>query len=314
MYLHKEDRELFRDIVMLVSERSRMEESIVEKDYYVTLILRELAKRNPSVVFKGGTSLSKAYRVIDRFSEDIDITFEEHIGEARRKKLKYNLMKPISDDLELPIDNWDKIESDKDYNHYDFLYHAVASSEVTTLRPYIKVETALMSYAYPTEKRKIKSIIYEQLKNTDPEIIVQYGLSPFTMRVQSLARTFSDKLFAVCDYYINGKATRMSRHLYDIYKLGPHITIDEDFRELIEDVRRQRAMMGAKIAPSAQNNIDIVQKVEEMVRTKFYEKDYENSTMKLISDDISYDEVINYYGHIMRELFGFPLDKYGRFQ
>ena len=71
---------------------------------------------------KGGTSLSKAYHVIDRFSEDIDITFEEYLGEARRKKIKYQLLQPISEDLDLAIDNWKSIESDKDYNHYDFSY------------------------------------------------------------------------------------------------------------------------------------------------------------------------------------------------
>lgn len=42
---------------------------------------------------------------IDRFSEDIDITFEEHLGEARRKKIKYQLLQPISEDLDLAIDN-----------------------------------------------------------------------------------------------------------------------------------------------------------------------------------------------------------------
>lgn len=153
MYLHKEDRELLHDIIITVSEKSGIEESIVEKDYYVTLILKELSRRNPNVVFKGGTSLSKAYKVIDRFSEDIDITFGEHIGESRRKKIKYNLLKPISEELGLPIDNWNYIESDKDYNHYDFLYDAISTSEENVLRPYVKLETALMSYSYPTEER-----------------------------------------------------------------------------------------------------------------------------------------------------------------
>lgn len=92
MYLHKDDKELLRDIIVTVSERTGIDESIVEKDYYVTMILKELVQRNPNVVFKGGTSLSKAYHVIDRFSEDIDITFEEHLGEARRKKIKYQFV------------------------------------------------------------------------------------------------------------------------------------------------------------------------------------------------------------------------------
>ena len=59
MYLHKEDRELLHDIIVMVSEKSGIEENIIEKDYYVTLLLKELARRNSNVVFKGGTSLSK---------------------------------------------------------------------------------------------------------------------------------------------------------------------------------------------------------------------------------------------------------------
>lgn len=73
MYLHKDDKELLRDIIVTVSERTGIDESIVEKDYYVTMILKELVQRNPNVVFKSGTSLSKAYHAIDCFSEDIDL-------------------------------------------------------------------------------------------------------------------------------------------------------------------------------------------------------------------------------------------------
>ena len=53
------------------------------------MILKELVQRNTNVVFKGGTSLSKAYHVIDRFSEDIDITFEEYLGEERKSNISY---------------------------------------------------------------------------------------------------------------------------------------------------------------------------------------------------------------------------------
>ena len=53
-----------------------MSQAIIEKDYYVTLVLRELAKQVPNLLFKGGTSLSKCYKIIDRFSEDIDITLD----------------------------------------------------------------------------------------------------------------------------------------------------------------------------------------------------------------------------------------------
>ena len=85
MYLHKENKELFRDIISIVSERKNVTTDIVEEDYYVTMILYLLSQKEIEIIFKGGTSLSKAYGVIDRFSEDIDITFKEHLGESRRK-------------------------------------------------------------------------------------------------------------------------------------------------------------------------------------------------------------------------------------
>ena len=67
MYLHKENKELFRDAILLASQKLEVGEDIVEKDYYVTLILKKLSAIKYPVVFKGGTSLSKAFQVIDRF-------------------------------------------------------------------------------------------------------------------------------------------------------------------------------------------------------------------------------------------------------
>lgn len=304
MYLHKTDRELLRDMIVAVSEKSGIEENIVEKDYYVTLILRELVKRNPDVVFKGGTSLSKAYHIINRFSEDIDITFSEHIGESRRKKVKYKLLKVISEEIGLPISNWDKIESDKDYNHYDFVYQTVSAAQNDVLRPYVKLETAFMSYSYPTEMREITSLLYEFLKDTDSDLIKEYGLEPFAMKTQSVERTFIDKLFAVCDYYMKGKTVRTSRHLYDIYKLRTHIAIDEELKKLMWRVREHRSRMGSDIAPSAGMDVDILKVVSEIVESDFYKTDYEDSKMLLIHDYIPYEEVIQYYSAVMQELFG----------
>ena len=84
-YLHS-DREQFRDAIDLAYEQTGVMVQAIEKDYYVTMLLRLLAQKMPYIVFKGGTSLSKCHKVIRRFSEDIDITFKEHIGESRRKK------------------------------------------------------------------------------------------------------------------------------------------------------------------------------------------------------------------------------------
>ena len=279
MFLHKDDRELFHDVIITVSERMGIAIDIVEKDYYVTMILNELTKRSDKVVFKGGTSISKAYKAIDRFSEDVDITFTEHIGSARRKKLKYQVLQPISEILDMPVSNWDRIESDKDYNHYDFVYRSVVD-EANPLQPWVKVETALMSYAFPTETRDISNIIFDCLHDTDPEIMTEYGLNPFPMKVQTLSRTLIDKMFAVCDYYLLEKARRNSRHLYDIYKLYPLISDDAAFTQLISEVYIQRAQMDPEITPAAQSGINVGELAKRLCHEDFYREDYEETTKK----------------------------------
>ena len=300
MYLHN-DKELFSDIVALTAERIGQAQDIVEKDYYVTMILRKLSACEYPVCFKGGTSLSKAYSVIDRFSEDIDITFTEHLGENRRKKLKYNILKPIADALGLEITNWDSIESDKEYNHYDMAYDSIVDDPF--LDTYVKLETALMSYAFPTVEREISNYIYQALKEEEPDLLEEYGLTPFTMQVQALERTLIDKVFALCDYYLQDKPARNSRHLYDIYKIANEITVTNDFRKLITEVRAHRQSMKNDISPAADNSVDIPALIKKFCEKDFYADDYEKTTKNLISDDISYNEVKTFIQDFTKDLF-----------
>ena len=87
MLLHN-DKELFREVVISTAEELGLVVPIVEKDYYVTMILKKLSNECPECVFKGGTSLSKCHHVIERFSEDIDIAFSNKfvVISARRSK------------------------------------------------------------------------------------------------------------------------------------------------------------------------------------------------------------------------------------
>ena len=213
MYLHK-DREMFKDIIEQTAEQIGKVPVVIEKDYYVTLILKLLAEQLDQCVFKGGTSLSKGFRVISRFSEDIDITFKEHIGESRRKKLKNVVLKGISEALEMPIANWNETQSDRDYNAYFFSYTSVFQLEDERLPQYIKLETALGSYAFLTELVEIHNYIGDYLeKRNRKDIAQQFFLDRFSMNLQSLERTYIDKIFALCDYYRQGKSQRSSRHV-----------------------------------------------------------------------------------------------------
>ena len=77
MNLHT-NKELFDQAVIMASEAMMINPAIVEKDYYVTYLLKELVSQEPNIIFKGGTSLSKCYKLINRFSEDIDLSYDNN--------------------------------------------------------------------------------------------------------------------------------------------------------------------------------------------------------------------------------------------
>ena len=85
MFLHN-DKEIFNDLITLTANDTGLIKAIVEKDYYVTLFLKKISQIQPDIIFKGGTSLSKCYKIINRFSEDIDLTLDtEHFSQSKKR-------------------------------------------------------------------------------------------------------------------------------------------------------------------------------------------------------------------------------------
>lgn len=290
MYLHR-DRETFKDMVEQAADSSGRTPAVVEKDYYVTLILKLLSEQLAECVFKGGTSLSKGFHVIDRFSEDIDITFKEHIGEGRRKKLKNVVLREISEELGMPIANWEETQSDRDYNAYLFSYESVFGLQDDRLPQYVKLETALGSYSFPTQTVEIRNYIGDYLEGRGrTDLAERFSLGRFSMNLQSLERTYIDKVFALCDYYLQGKSKRYSRHLYDIFKLTPLIEFNDGFTELVREVREHRSKM--RICPSADEAVDVPAVILEFCGNSFYREDYQAITDYFAEDAVSYDDVI----------------------
>ena len=290
MYLHR-DRETFKDMVEQAADSSGRTPAVVEKDYYVTLILKLFSEQLAECVFKGGTSLSKGFHVIDRFSEDIDITFKEHIGESRRKKLKNVVLKGISEELGMPVANWEETQSDRDYNAYLFSYESAFGLQDDRLPQYVKLETALGSYSFPTQTVEIRNYIGDYLEGRGRvDLAERFSLDRFSMNLQTLERTYIDKVFALCDYYLQGKSKRYSRHLYDIYKLTPLIEFNDGFAALIQEVREHRSKM--RICPSADEAVDVPSVILEFCDNSFYREDYQAITDYFTKDAVSYDDVI----------------------
>ena len=101
MYLHK-NNEQFLNAIELAYEQTGIMTQAIEKDYYVTMLLRLLSEKMPYIVFKGGTSLSKCHKVIQRFSEDIDITIDTQISQGQKKNIKQAIVSS-ADELGMKI-------------------------------------------------------------------------------------------------------------------------------------------------------------------------------------------------------------------
>lgn len=290
MFLHN-DEELFKDVIIATSVDQKRPVAIVEKDYYVTMILKLLAQVEPGCVFKGGTSLSKCYHVIDRFSEDIDIAFSNTLTQGQRKKLKNNIIANISKELDMPIVNWNETKSRRDYNCYIFDYKPIEGTTEKNLFSGVKMEVALGTVAFPTEKMLVDSYIYQYLSKENIDIVREFGIEPFEMTLQSLERTFADKVFAICDYYMEGKVNRHSRHIYDLYMLLPKLILDDDYRELVAEIRNHRAKMS--ICPSAQPGVDVSELLKEIIAKEIYKADYKEITTYFQNHPLEYEKAIS---------------------
>lgn len=287
-YLHKHKEE-FINAVNLASEYFHILPVIVEKDYYVTMILRELTERQGFVVFKGGTSLSKCHKAIKRFSEDIDITIDSRLSQGQMKKLK-EVIKDIATELDLAIPNIGETRSRRSYNRYILEYQSVLSDPDDAVQNAVLMETSFAEVSFPTVILPVHSYIGDMMIEEAPEEIKNFRLDPFEMKVQGLDRTLVDKVFAICDYYMQDRVKKHSRHIYDIYKLLPIVPQNAEFKNLIKDVRSVRAM--TNICPSAQPEVNVPELLTFLIENEVYRDDYEKITARILEEDVNYETAI----------------------
>lgn len=284
------DRELFEQLILRTSESLGIKAEIIEKDYYVTLFLKELVSVSPDIIFKGGTSLSKCYHLIDRFSEDIDLNIETEtkLSESRRRHLKSSIVSVI-DKLGFTLTNPENVKSRRDYNRYIIDYPSVLGASY--LKEMLIVETAVYQRAYPTVRKTAGSLIYDFLSaNGFDDFIRQYSLEPFELNVQSAERTMIDKLYALADYYLAGTTAEHSRHIYDIYKLLSVVEINDELKKLAVSVADERKPHSRSL--SVQDGTDIKAVLREIVEKNIYESDYKTITESLLFEPVPYETAI----------------------
>lgn len=289
---------LFEQLLKEMNSKTGVSKSIIEKDYWVTKFLQVLSQNEPNIIFKGGTSLSKCHKVIRRFSEDVDINLEsadewERPSEGERRKFKSAVIK-TAEQLNLEILNLETIRSKRYFNAYNIQYPTIIKESGVNepkLAQNLIVETAMQAPSFPNISSTAGSYIYDYLEEIGAvDVAREFELEPFEITVQSLERTFVDKVFALCDYYIDKENGRISRHIYDIHCIFPRIAMDDDLLDLIDDVRELRR--GGFRCHSADPNCDVSQVIREMLASNYFKDDYNNLTATILypGENLPYEE------------------------
>ncbi|MBP3201526.1 MAG: nucleotidyl transferase AbiEii/AbiGii toxin family protein [Lachnospiraceae bacterium] len=267
------------ELIKLVNEthnKSGIIQALIEKDFYITWILRELVKKNENVVFKGGTCLSKAYKIINRFSEDVDVTLKKEFASQSRirafnkeiEEVCYNIigLSPHRKLQELhPIRH--KGASNIYYLEYNSLYN-----ESVNIKPFIELDSGFITKVSSVKKMKIQTMIQEILNASGEEIF-----ESFEINVQPLEMIIADKFFAICKNFRRGNVNRYSRHFYDIYQ-----SFTKEIKGKTENILRDYINETAKIEEekySPNENVEIRPLDEvllECCNSKKYKDDYVN--------------------------------------
>jgi len=222
--------DIFDELIAVTAEAIGLPLLYIEKDYWVTYALKQLAESLvvDSVVFKGGTSLSKAYRLIDRFSEDIDLAiFAGGISDHKRKRLLKQIEAAVSCGLiALPNDKRESKGSNFRKTVYRYPRHTEGSvfGQASSV---LLVEVNAFTTPEPFEQQSLQTFIADSLTTQGrADLIAQFKLEPFSMNILSVERTLIEKILGMIkDSYHETPTTQLAnriRHLYDICQILKH--------------------------------------------------------------------------------------------
>ncbi|MFR9620835.1 MAG: nucleotidyl transferase AbiEii/AbiGii toxin family protein [Rikenellaceae bacterium] len=237
MILHK-DTKSFARLIAIVAEKYDINPQFIEKDYWITLILQRLSQSKyvDFAVFKGGTSLSKGYDLIFRFSEDVDIALchtEEQSGNQIKTTIR-TIEKEIASEL-TAVDKAGVTSKGSRFRKSVYSYASVLGKTVKYNSSVI-VEINSFANPYPFAKQSIESFITRYLREVgDDESIAEFVLQPFELNVLDKRQTLIEKLVSLVRFSQLGVAGISSkiRHFYDLHFLLQ----DDECREYVESPR-----------------------------------------------------------------------------
>ncbi len=254
-------KERQEEIIRQTAQRTGNLPIIIEKDIWVCIVLKVLfeSELKDVILFKGGTSLSKGYDIINRFSEDIDIAIDKsylgfteplsktQIDILREKVYQFteqDLSKIVGERLaaigmqedEFSIDI-DEQKVKKDPVKLILTYNSILEDDNKYVRPRVIIEVSGRSMNEPKENVEINSEIFRQFPT-----ISEADISCIATLVVP-ERTCLEKIFLLHEEYTkpDPRKERMSRHLFDIHKIVENIGIDKILdQDLFDTIKNHR--------------------------------------------------------------------------
>ena len=223
MKLH-EDKNAFRVLLEQIHERTGYRTDVLEKDYYVVLMLKELAAKQQTglaAYFKGGTALYKALKTTNRFSEDIDLSVDtrECTRTQNDKRLEQATKKytALSRDTAAGRTNRSEVISVYTYDPIT----AYDADDALQRFGKLKIEATSFTISEPTESLEVSPMLYDLATEDERSVLREtYDVAPFPVMTITTERIFIDKLFAAEAYVRRSaesqRAFEAAKHIYDL--------------------------------------------------------------------------------------------------
>ena len=233
-YLH--ERPDFVDLLRILEQETKIKVQLIEKDYWIMHVLYGLKNLGLDFELKGGTSLSKGYKIIDRFSEDIDIHIKPpvHLGvDENPKRIKPKSVQSRKDFYDwlanhIKIDGIVSIERDTDFDDEAYyrsggirLHYEPKTGQVEGLKEGILLEAGFDTVT-PNTKILISSWAFDRaasvsdisiIDNRAMDIICYHPGYTFVEKLQTIATKFRQEQNGA------GQGSNFMRQYYDIYCL-----------------------------------------------------------------------------------------------
>lgn len=311
MNLHL-NKELFREFIDNLNARTGIDSDIIEKDYYVCAILKDLSKKQDELhaYFKGGTAIYKILDTMNRFSEDIDLTVKilpEQSNTKNKNRLKESALGYKISGLELSkdecIDNKGSVTGIYRYNSiYDINKDPLHRAGI------IQVEATSFTVSEPYQKYTIEPLIYKLSNENEKNILeTQFEISKFDINIIKLERMFIDKIFAAEFYYIRKMYKDVSKHLYDISVLSQN----ENIEKLLKNKNEMEKLISYKRQEEKIRigGIDSNTKIKDFNYFKLDFNDeliqeFNNMQYKYVLDD-KYKITMDYTKNVILEIYNF---------